>query len=203
MKLSIYWLQKNLAFLGYNSYNNIDGLNGAKTKEAVRLYQTQHNLAVDGIAGDNTCNILIDEIKTEQMRLDVTADGLAGDNTENARNNKLGWDRIKHFKKSEFTCKCGCGLNVEYLDVVQIADEIREQFNRPAIVTSGTRCKKHNKEVGGVVNSRHLQGKAIDLYVQGVSGSQLLEAVKKYMYRKGIRYTYIIQNGNAVHMDIL
>lgn len=201
MILSTYWIQRNLSFLGYNPKNNIDGINGAKTKNAVKLYQIQHALAVDGIAGDNTCNTLISEIKTEQMRLDVSQDGLAGDNTENTRNQKFPWN-FKNFKKEEFTCKCGCNLNLEYPEVVAIAQEIRDEFNRPIIVTSGTRCSSHNRKVGGVKNSRHMMGKAIDMYMVGVSGEQLLRAVKKHMYQKGIRYTYII-TGNTIHMDIL
>lgn len=37
---------------------NIDGIFGAKTKEAVQTFQTYNNLAVDGIVGNNTWAIL-------------------------------------------------------------------------------------------------------------------------------------------------
>ena len=87
------------------------------------------------------------------------------------------------------------------LKVVQIADQIREHFGKPCIVNSGCRCTSHNKKVGGVTNSRHLSGKAIDLYVQGISGNELLSYTKQLVSQGKLRYTYLI-GGNAVHIDI-
>ena len=87
--------------------------------------------------------------------------------------------------------------------ILKIADEIREHFGKPAIVNSGTRCSKHNKAVGGVTNSRHLTGKAIDLYVRGVDGGTLVNYTKQLVNQGKLRYTYRISaNGNAVHIDI-
>lgn len=199
--MNIKWIQKDLNFLGYNAGIE-DGIQGKNTTRAIKLYQEQHNLAVDGIAGKNTQSTLIEEIKNEQMRLGVLQDGLAGAETIRVHNEKCDWKNIKNFKKSEFTCKCGCGLNLEYYEVVKIADDIRNEWHLPVIVTSGTRCQKHNKEVGGVANSRHLKGKAIDFYINGVSSKQLIETIKRYMSKKGIRYTYRINN-SCCHMDIL
>lgn len=42
-------------------------------------------------------------------------------------------------------------------------DPIREKFGKPITVTSGYRCEKLNKEVGGVSNSDHKFGYAADL----------------------------------------
>lgn len=42
-------------------------------------------------------------------------------------------------------------------------DQIREKFGAPIIVTSGFRCQKLNKKVGGVPNSFHLTGQAADI----------------------------------------
>ena len=89
------------------------------------------------------------------------------------------------------------------LSVVKIADEVREHFGSPAIVTSGSRCRTHNKEVGGVSNSRHLQGKAIDMYVKGVSGKDLLAYLQTLVNKGELRYTYLITGSNACHFDIL
>jgi len=46
-------LQKQLAVLGY-TVGNIDGIFGIKTQEAVRAFQADRDLAVDGIAGPKT-----------------------------------------------------------------------------------------------------------------------------------------------------
>lgn len=198
-------LQMNLKFLGYYG-GEIDGIKGSKTLEAIKKFQSDHNLTVDGIAGQKTIDSIRAIIVAIQEELRVTVDGVAGDETitaYNSKNNTDNWDNIQYFKKDEFTCKCGCGLNNMNLKVVKIADEVRKHFGKPAIVTSGSRCAKHNKEVGGVANSRHLQGKAIDMYVQGIDGGELLKYLQKLVNAGELRYTYRINNGNACHFDIL
>lgn len=200
-------LQMNLKFLGYYD-GEIDGIKGEKTLNAIKKFQYDNLLVVDGIAGQNTIDCIRNKIVYIQEELGITVDGVAGNETITAYNNKVGneiysWNNIKYFKESEFTCKCGCGLNNMNLKVVKIADKVREHFGSPAIVTSGTRCKKHNTEVGGVANSRHLQGKAIDMYVQGIDGGELLKYLQKLVNAGELRYTYRINNGNACHFDIL
>lgn len=200
-------LQMNLKFFGYYD-GEIDGIKGEKTLNAIKRYQADKGLTVDGIAGQKTIDCLRNEIVELQKELGVTVDGVAGNETITAFNNKVGneaysWDDIKHFKKSEFTCKCGCGLNNIQLGVVKIADEVREHFGSPAIVTSGTRCSKHNAEVGGVANSRHVKGKAIDMYVQNVSWYDLLEYLRKLEQKGKIRYCYHINNSDCCHFDII
>ena len=107
-------LQMNLKFYGYYD-GEIDGIKGEKTVNAIKRYQADKGLTVDGIAGQKTIDCLRNEIVELQKELGVTVDGVAGNETITAFNNKVGnetysWDDIKHFKKSEFTCKCGCGL---------------------------------------------------------------------------------------------
>lgn len=50
-------LQKRLRMLGY-VINPIDGIFGAQTEARVRLFQKEHGLVVDGIAGPRTINEL-------------------------------------------------------------------------------------------------------------------------------------------------
>lgn len=199
-------LQMNLKFLGYYG-GEIDGIKGSKTLEAIKKFQSDQNLTVDGIAGQKTIDCIRVIIVNIQTELGVTVDGVAGTETITAYNKLVGncynWDDIQYFKKDEFTCKCGCGLNNMNLKVVKIADEVRKYFGKPAIVTSGSRCEKHNKEVGGVSNSRHLQGKAIDMYVQGIDGGELLKYLQTLVNAGELRYSYRINNGNACHFDIL
>lgn len=45
-------------------------------------------------------------------------------------------------------------------------------YGSPIFVTSAYRSKEHNKDVGGVANSRHLYGEAIDIRMPS-SASQL------------------------------
>lgn len=196
-------LQMNLKFLGYYD-GEIDGIKGSKTLDAIKRFQSDHNLEVDGIAGQKTIDCIRAIIVDIQTKLGVTVDGVAGEETTNAYNSNevINWDNIKYFKKSEFNCPC-CGYNITELEIVKICDKVREHFESPAHVTSGTRCIPHNKEVGGVENSRHTRGKAVDMYVEGISGGELLNYLQSLVNAGELRYTYrISSNGNACHFDI-
>lgn len=228
--LNINWRERNLkAHCGYYT-GAIDGIEGKGLKNAYKNFQRDNGLVADGIYGSATDNKLISVIKNLQQLLrnkgyNIGVDGLAGDGTTNAikdfqSKNGLSVDGIagqktyeklnsstpsgkykcKYFKDSEFTCKCGCGLNLQKDGIKRIADEIREHFGRPMIITSGTRCAKHNKAVGGVSNSWHLKGNAIDIIIPGVSANELYAYAQQIVNRGSARYTYKI-NSSALHID--
>lgn len=204
--LNIKQRQMNLKFLGYYG-GNIDGIVGNGTISAYEAFQKDYGLVVDGIYGAKTDAKLIEVIRAQQVKLGVTADGIAGTQTVNARDNQnLSWNDIKHFKQSEFACKCGCGFNSINLNLVKILDEIREYFGQPVIVTSGCRCAKHNaKQTGSVSNSRHISGKASDIKVKNIDKAQVLAKCKEYVASGRARYTYTNNTNmkNVVHIDIL
>lgn len=224
--LNIKQRQMNLRFLNFYK-GKIDGIEGVKTKQAYKDFQKAYNLTIDGIYGTKTDNKLTETIKWIQGKIGANIDGVAGNETINkckeyqsknglavdgicgantrAKMNELTWDNIKHFKKEEFTCKCGCGMNNIDLNLVKILDEIREYFGQPVVVSSGCRCKNHNAKVGGVQGSRHVLGKAADIIVRNVSKDKVLAKCKKYVANGRARYTYT-NNSNmnkAVHIDIL
>ena len=76
-----------------------------------------------------------------------------------------------HFKKREFACKCCGRLPAKGIDPLLIArlECLRAFFKRPIIVTSGFRCTKHNRRIGGAEKSLHTKGKAADIKIPGVS----------------------------------
>lgn len=59
-------------------------------------------------------------------------------------------------------------LKGNYVDnllfLLQFLDSFRDFVATPIIITSGYRDVEHNKKVGGVWNSQHLLGQAIDFY---------------------------------------
>ena len=73
---------------------------------------------------------------------------------------------MKHFKLSEFDCptKKGSGekMDKEFLYLLDLA---RGVAGVPFKITSGYRTKQHNKDIGGVSNSSHLKGLAVDISV--------------------------------------
>lgn len=69
-----------------------------------------------------------------------------------------------HFLLREFQCPCclTVRLRPELLDRLEA---LRGRWG-PMRITSGYRCLKHNSEVGGVRNSRHMIGAAADVAVR-------------------------------------
>ena len=51
--------------------------------------------------------------------------------------------------------------NLEY--TAQCLEKIRKAWGKPIVITSGYRCEKLNKAVGGVSNSQHCKGQAVDI----------------------------------------
>lgn len=72
----------------------------------------------------------------------------------------------KNFYSNEFDCKCqnsDCKWTIIDLDHVKKLQQLRDEFKDVLIITSGYRCEKHNKAVGGATRSRHLFGDAADI----------------------------------------
>jgi len=71
----------------------------------------------------------------------------------------------KYFKSEELYCKCGCGTKPSARAFDGIT-QLRRSYGKPITITSGARCEKHNRAVGGVSNSRHfLNRDAFDIRV--------------------------------------
>lgn len=85
---AVYTIQQNLEGLGYGCVP--DGIFGSKTEAAVRWYQSDRGLTVDGLAGDKTITALGEDVKTVQQRLITLgyapgkADGIYGSATRSA-----------------------------------------------------------------------------------------------------------------------
>lgn len=169
-------------------------------KQCLLCYLGHYDGAIDGIWGPKS------EMAEAQFR---QAHGLSGDaSLEEAlleaiqREPENWWNGIVHFRREEFACKCGqfCDGWPAEMDrrVVEAADAVRTHFGAAAIVSSGLRCPRHNANVGGVSNSRHMQGKAMDFRISGKTAREVLSFVQQLPQ---IRYAYAI-NDRYVHMDV-
>lgn len=178
-----------LCYLGYYD-GKIDGDFGPASKTATMGFQDDYGLEPDGIFGAKTEAMILKAITGEAKPVEKKP---AAD----------VWDGIKYFTKDEFKCKCGgkyCNgfpVEVDY-KLLQLADVVREHFGMPITVSSGVRCETHNAKVGGVANSRHRFGKAMDYSVRGVPASIVLPYVQSL---SGVNYAYAI-DGSYVHMDV-
>lgn len=74
---------------------------------------------------------------------------------------------MSYFKNSEFRCKCCGTLPANGMDstLVTALNILRGEVGVPIYVTSGYRCPKHNKDVGGVSHSFHTLGLAVDVLI--------------------------------------
>ena len=107
----------------------------------------------------------------------------------------------KNFRVSEFTCHCGCGLNIIEQRVINMAQTIRDALGVPVRVNSGCRCKEHNKAEGGVKGSKHLTGKAADLSCS-LGAEKMFETVKRLQAEGKLpELDYRIRYEWGIHID--
>lgn len=196
--MTIKQIQHLLAYLGYDP-GDIDGIAGKNTMDAVVKFQTDYGLTADGDPGTMTQKMLIGAVAGTAAKVEKA------EKTETVTPEKTGtfWDDIRYFKRSDpyIGCSCGrCGgFPAEPAEkLMRLADAVRSAAGKPMIPTSTVRCKTHNAEVGGVWNSRHLLGHAMDFYIQGLTANQVLAIVRQ---QKDVVYCYAIDDRH-VHMDI-
>lgn len=192
----------------------IDGLAGILTVNQTKRYQQSIGIKASGRAdqdtrtqmgidlkkitsstANNTTSIVDSTINTTIPIVDPSTSTTTGTGT--------WWDDIKYFDKEEFKCKCKGKYCTGYPKepqrlLVEACDDVREYFNAPMTVSSGLRCTIHNANEGGVSNSRHLTGRAVDFCIRGKTANQILAYVRTL---PNIRYCYAI-NSSYVHMDI-
>ena len=175
-----------LEYLGYYGPDgsNVDGIWGRASRMATEKFQTDYGLIADGIFGPLTEEKILEVVHTGQQP-------------------GINWDTVRFFGRAEFMCNCGgkyCGgFPVEPVPMLaKTADRVRRHFGKAAIVSSGVRCKQHNKNVGGVANSKHMTGRAMDFRISGKKAAEVLEYVQSL---PEVRYAYAIDS-NYVHMDV-
>jgi zinc D-Ala-D-Ala carboxypeptidase len=70
--------------------------------------------------------------------------------------------KLKYFKKSEFTCKCGCGETVISDELLLMLEKARKFANIPFVISSGYRCENHPESKKNPTSS-HITGLAVDI----------------------------------------
>ena len=186
--MTIKQVQCLLTYLGYDP-GGIDGLDGQKTRQAVKLFQAAEGLKADGDPGQETQAALLAAVSAGRMY--APAETETASSGQSTAQTGTFWDDIKYFRREEFRCQCGgkyCnGFPAEPAEeTVRMADEIRRRAGVPLSVNSGVRCKQHNADVGGVSNSLHLIGRAVDLAPIGgdISAARLQEIAEQVQAEK-------------------
>lgn len=106
----------------------------------------------------------------------------------------------EHFYVHEFACRCGCGFGRHSGDVSQFILELLENVRRdvggPLHVTSGCRCKDHNRAVRGVEGSVHTICEAADVRADG---GRRKHEIQKSAYAHGA--TGVGVGEDYIHVD--
>ena len=103
---------------------------------------------------------------------------------------------IEHFTPDEFKCPC-CGKVRIDSDLLLLLERVRVNLSRPIVITSGYRCPTYNAKIGGVPNSAHVYGYAVDIRVK--SSQERYSFVSQFL-KEGIRRMGI--GANFIHIDI-
>jgi uncharacterized protein YcbK (DUF882 family) len=105
----------------------------------------------------------------------------------------IGRTKMKNTK-----CQCGCGKDIDS-HLLFILEELQDDCPVKFIITSGARCKAHNKAVGGVESSAHVSGLAVDIAINN--------SWERYHILRSLcqEWTDVVRIGVArdfIHMDI-
>ena len=98
-----------------------------------------------------------------------------------------------YFEDKELRCKCGCNQLKFDAEFKNTLNEIRHELGKPMYISSGYRCEKHNKEVGGKPGSAHTKGKGADVVCENsVDRFNLIRiAIKAGIKRIGVSSKFI------------
>ena len=104
----------------------------------------------------------------------------------------------KNFTLEEMVATSHKGLqDTPTLEVVQnlqklcvlVLQPLRDTIGAPVYINSGYRSKRLNARVGGVPNSRHLQGRAADIHCDNLDYAKVIFDILRQ--NPNVAYTYI------------
>lgn len=81
-----------------------------------------------------------------------------------------------------------------------VLQPLRDHFNKPIVITSGYRCKALNKLVGGVSNSQHTTGEAVDIVMLGENLKNVFNYIKHNLPYDQLLFEKS-KSGNWIHIS--
>lgn len=111
----------------------------------------------------------------------------------------------ENFFLDEFQCPC-CKIGRPLLELVHLLQSIRYEWGE-VTVTSGARCTKHNREVGGSANSLHIPGpdgefRAVDINIKSISTWDMYDEVNVILQANYPHYRMgLYPSKRIIHLD--
>lgn len=175
------------------------------TKEKRKEY-----FKVLGLGAYNTGNIY--KLQKKYFENEKEWDGKYGSKTDILLVNLYRMNKhAPHFTLEEFKCHCGGKYCTGYpaklsTNLLVNLEQLRLTFNSFVMISSGLRCKKWNSlQSGSATQSRHISGKAADIYGPLTSSKTKRTNVKSAWYDlPNANYCYYgtPNMGNSVHVDV-
>lgn len=111
----------------------------------------------------------------------------------------IDWSQYPNFSEREFRCSHTglCEMRPELLEILQ---DIRNEYGKPMPISSGYRAPSHPIEAAKSKPGSHAMGVAADIAVSGPDALRIVELAIKH----GIRRIGIHQRGTGrfIHLDI-
>ncbi|MBW4597477.1 MAG: DUF882 domain-containing protein [Brasilonema angustatum HA4187-MV1] len=174
----------------------LDGIPGLSTKLGLQRFKTEHWLEFPSLIGKGTALCLLEgkhPIPKDTPQSDIVLLPAGDFGTKTGRTMTLpNGDKvfanqqvIPHSYITWGEMSKGCTRVPETNQIVRNMVRaakgftlIREKFGSPVGVTSGYRTPYANKECGGVKNSQHLYGNALDIFPMNGKFAPLLDVIK-------------------------
>lgn len=191
-----------LVFLGYDTGGIGNGW-GEKSRQAVECAQEDLGIEPDGVWGPQTEAAVLQAVCFYDDNVPEEKTDITGSPDLDAQL-AARFKGIRYWSPEEFRCRCGgrfCNGFPALPDrtMLELADDLRDRAGAPGHRSSGLRCPQHNTNEKGVKTSKHQYGKALDFMIEGMTGQQLHNLAKA---DPRTSYTYIIENGPYVHVDV-
>lgn len=190
-------LQKQclLTYLGYDT-GGVDGAWGVKSLAATEAFQNDYGLGSDGIFGPATEKKILEVISSGEKPV-ADPEYKPGNAFDLDAAKYLQTDGYYHIPRGvdvqlsrnlwshEVMCqgKGCCTESIISKRMVDTFQAIRADYGEPIEIASaggsGFRCRAHNAQVSGAVESLHLTGDAFDLHCR--NKARLLAVVEKHI----------------------
>lgn len=111
----------------------------------------------------------------------------------------------KNFNSNEMDCKCtykDCTVTLIDMDHMEKLQTMRTKWKKSVTISSGYRCKKYNKDVGGATHSRHRKGDATDITVKDISPNEVADNCEHFDgLGKYNSFTHVDSRGTPARWD--
>lgn len=111
------------------------------------------------------------------------------------------FDFAPHFTEEEFTCPCGCETLNPDKGFLERLERARVRADIAFKIHSGSRCKIHNADVGGVDSSSHLADEIIRSHAGDIGARGTLQRGLILASLRAVGFNRIGIATTFVHVD--